>query len=275
MNKEVHTVIIGHLAFNHDVTPYGDVVSYGGAGYYSAVGASVVSENVGIVSRVGKNDQGEKIVGQLETYGINTVGVECVDNQNTAKFATKQDALGSREFTADLGVAENVNIQLFPKEYRAASYIHLSTAPPEQYITWIDALHHLANQHTIISIDTFETFVRQNSEKTIEAMKKAGLIFINEEEWKTLSNIDSFAWLTVPYVLKRGAGGASYIHNTFQIDIKAPKVTMIDNSGAGDVLAGAFLAARAKGTSITDALTMGVEIASQSVTQFGVDHLKK
>jgi len=48
-------------------------------------------------------------------------------------------------------------------------------------------------------------------------------------------------------------------------------VPVVDTTGAGDVLAGAFLALRSVGVDVRAALRHAVAIASASVVDFGVD----
>ena len=53
------------------------------------------------------------------------------------------------------------------------------------------------------------------------------------------------------------------------IKIKAPKVTAIDTTGAGDAFVGAFSYGIASGYTTKDAIKVGVEKASDSVTRPG------
>ena len=52
--------------------------------------------------------------------------------------------------------------------------------------------------------------------------------------------------------------------------VPAPEVGEVDPIGAGEVLAGSFLALRARGLAEDRALTYAVAAATRSVTEFGV-----
>jgi sugar/nucleoside kinase (ribokinase family) len=52
--------------------------------------------------------------------------------------------------------------------------------------------------------------------------------------------------------------------------VKAPPADEVDPIGAGEILAGAFLALRARGLAEDRALSYAVAAASRSVTEFGV-----
>jgi len=81
--------------------------------------------------------------------------------------------------------------------------------------------------------------------------------------------------ISKPTILKKGPKGATYIDNQEGIifTIEAPNVKVVDTSGAGDTLAGIFLASLSRGIRVQDALKAGVEMASKTVTDFGVEHI--
>lgn len=108
---------------------------------------------------------------------------------------------------------------------------------------------------------------------TKEMFRKAALIFTNEDEYQTLMQLGQEAFSS-PVILKKGKHGAVYIHKHDTIVVPAHAVDPVDTTGAGDVLAGAFLAQRAQGRSIEASLQHAVDLASQSVTAFGVEHMR-
>jgi sugar/nucleoside kinase (ribokinase family) len=72
------------------------------------------------------------------------------------------------------------------------------------------------------------------------------------------------------YVLeKRGADGARLHGDAAVVDVPAVATTVVDTTGAGDALAGAFLAALAAGRSPLDALRDAVPYAARCVATVG------
>jgi sugar/nucleoside kinase (ribokinase family) len=70
-------------------------------------------------------------------------------------------------------------------------------------------------------------------------------------------------------VVKRGPHGAlAYSEATGFVEVAAPKVTVIDTIGAGDVFNAGFMAALAAGESLETCLGRGVEIASLAVSTY-------
>ena len=73
-----------------------------------------------------------------------------------------------------------------------------------------------------------------------------------------------------PTILKHGPGGAEFLGDGIRHRIPAPPADEADPIGAGEILAGSFLALRARGLPEDLALTYAVAAATRSVTEFGV-----
>lgn len=272
VGAEVKTVIIGDIAFNRDVTPDEDQTSVGGAAYYSAVGAIAahrierLQPSVGIVATVG----GDFDFKYLKDKAINTHGIEVIPEGKTCRFTITQYPDNTRKFDAQRFVAETVRPQIYPTKFFSASHIHLATSLPQNYLVWQEFLE--GKTHATVSADAFESFATQFPDLSIAVLNHSDLIFLNEAEANILSHKGSLR-SDIPWVLKNGAGGASYIDGNISISIPAPKVSTVETTGAGDVLAGAFLSLISHGFDIEYALSVAVKIASRSVTKFGVEHL--
>lgn len=262
--KELDVAVIGDIAWNHDITPLGNKISPGGAAYYSAVGAARFSEKVGVVAKIGRDFDTEL----LTRKGIDIEGVRVINGGKTCQFVIVQHGDNTREFTAQRGVAGIVETAILPDTYMSAKFIHLPTQLPEHALTWLDVLA----SHRHVSVDSFEKFVKEFPELTKQMFCKASLIFANEVEFEIVRQLGETVFDT-PIVLKKGKDGAAYIHGKDIIMVPAPMITPIDTTGAGDVLAGAFLAQRANGVSIEISLEQAVRAASLSVTLFGVEHI--
>ena len=136
---------------------------------------------------------------------------------------------------------------------------------------WLNVLDTLTHSATI-SADTFETFVRDFPEETQQVLGRINMLFINEDEYENLvygGAINN----QIPTILKKGKKGAVYFDPDTIIEVPALSVNAVDTTGAGDVLAGAFLALRSQNIPIDESLKTAVHLASRSVTKFGVDHL--
>ena len=71
-------------------------------------------------------------------------------------------------------------------------------------------------------------------------------------------------------IVTLGEEGAAYVNKKGSvIKIKAPEVNAIDTTGAGDAFVGAFSYGIASGYTTKEAIKIGVEKASDSVTRPG------
>ena len=70
-------------------------------------------------------------------------------------------------------------------------------------------------------------------------------------------------------IVTLGDKGAAFISNNEVIKIEAPPVSAIDTTGAGDAFVGAFSAGLANGLTPIEAIKLGVDRASDSVTKTG------
>ena len=265
-NKEIDIVIIGDLAFNHDIAPNGEKTSIDGAAYYSAVGASLFNKKVGVVAKIG----GDFDLSYLHKRSIDIEGVKVIPDGKTCRFVLRQYSNNTREFSAERGVTTTVETKISPKTYMKAKYIHLATQLSPHCLIWMDALEN--NVEGVISADFFEAFVKQFPNESQWIFKRARIVFTNEVEFSMLRQLGKISF-KMPIILKKGATGAVYIKGTKIIAVDAPKVEAIETTGVGDVLAGAFLALRAKNISVAKALEKAVYFASQSIADFGVEHI--
>ncbi|MGH8902553.1 MAG: PfkB family carbohydrate kinase [Egibacteraceae bacterium] len=261
----VDLVIIGHLARNENITPTGTKVSDGGSAYYAAVGASVISpERVGVIAPIGMDFDLTSVI----KLGVNREGITSIIEGNTPQFIIAQHSDGSRTFHAEWGVADHTPMLAFPRSYASAGHVHLATAPPHQQLAWLHQLRKLKNR-PIVSVDTFEHFAQVYPNESRKVCQLADIVFMNEAERQLLGVVRP--WWSGATILKRGALGARYMHGTAVYEVPAPSVSAIDTTGAGDVLAGAFLALRSAGVHVGEALAEAVSIATASVVDFGMD----
>jgi sugar/nucleoside kinase (ribokinase family) len=260
----VALVVIGHVGLATDRTVAGTTVVIGGSGYaVAAAAAALFDGRVGLVAQVGPDLD----LSVLQSTGLNLAGVTVLPGMS-ARFLIHQFQDGSRSFESDLGVAAHPRPDLFPAAYLHAKHVHLGTAPPQQQLTWMRFLRDSGSTATI-SVDMFEHFVATEPAASRAAYDLADLLFMNETEYEGLYSVDAYP--KSPVILKRGAYGAELIRGGMKHRVHAATVHEVDPIGAGEVLAGVFLALHAQGLSEERALHYAVAAATSSVTEFGVD----
>jgi sugar/nucleoside kinase (ribokinase family) len=255
-------VLIGHVGFATDRTASGVTTYVGGSGFATAFTAAALLDGVGLVAQVGEDFDLEV----LQHLPIDMAGVAVLPGAS-ATFVIAQSGDGGLSFGSDLGVAAEPVFASFPPAYFGADYIHLGSAPPRQQLAWLTFLRDKGCRAQI-SVDMFEPFVAAEPGACREACERADLVFLNEAESRCLYGRRPRP--SAPTVLKRGPAGTEFLANGVRQHIPAPLVSEVDSVGAGEILAGAFLALRARGLATDRALSYAVAAAARSVTEFGV-----
>jgi sugar/nucleoside kinase (ribokinase family) len=257
-------VLIGHVGFATNRTANGAKTSLGGAGYATAFSASaLLNGRVGLVAQVGQDFD----LTTLSRLNLDMAGVAVLPGAS-ARFYIHQFDDGTRSFRSELGVASAPRLDLFPALYFQARYVHLGTAPPDQQLAWLRFLRDRGCAAQI-SVDMFEHFVSTEPDACREASDLADLIFLNQVEYNGLYDDENHP--KAPTILKHGPGGADFIADGMSRHVSAPNSQEVDPIGAGEVLAGIFLALNARGLQQIEALDYAVSAAARSVTESGVD----
>ena len=258
-------VTIGHVGYDILETASGKKQIVGGAGYFVTKAASLFSKNVGLVSRVGTDFN----LAYLLKLGVDISGVKIIDDGKSFRWYSKYDKeFNVVESRGELNVGNDITAEDVPSAFLDSKFIHLASMPPKMQSNLFSKFR---ESNAKISIDTVEAFLQKWPEETNRVLSQADIIFVNEREFdmlypKTRKNKQ--------IVKKMGSKGAEAFFNGKTFNASAPKVnTAIDTTGAGDIVAGAFLALLAKGNPIQKSLKEAVQIASKSVTKFGIEHL--
>lgn len=255
-------VLIGHVGFATDRTAKGTITYAGGSGFATASAAAALLDGVGLVAQVG----GDFDLGVLRLLPIDIAGVSVLPGAS-ATFVIDQSRDGRLSFSSDLGVAAEPRFDSFPASYLWARYVHLGSAPPRQQLEWLTFLRDKGCRAQV-SVDMFEPFVAAEPGACREVCDRADLVFLNEAEYRGLYS--ERAQPSAPTVLKHGPAGVEFRTADGRHRVLAPAAEEVDSVGAGEILAGAFLALLARGLATDRALSYAVAVATRSVTEFGV-----
>jgi len=256
-------VLIGHVGFATDRTAKGTITYTGGSGFAAAYAAGALLDGVGLVAQVGEDFD----LGHLRALSIDVAGVAVLPGRS-ATFCIDQSGGGRLMFSSELGVAAEPSFDLFPAPYLQARYVHLGSAPPRQQLAWLAFLRDKGCRAQV-SVDMFEPFVATEPDTCRFACELADFIFLNAAEYQGL--YDRRSHPPVPAIRKHGPGGAEFLlGGAVGHRVPAPVVDEVDPIGAGEILAGSFLALRARGLAEDRALGYAVAVATRSVTEFGV-----
>jgi len=264
VDSGIRLVLVGHFGFAEDYTPIGWSLNHGGSGYACAVGAGAGDPSrVGVVAHIGQDFDDRAIV----NLGVDRRGALRMPGR-APHLTIVQHTPTARSFESALGVAAMPAIDAFPSAYTATEHVHLATMPVAEQLAWMRMIRTNVSACTV-SVDMFESTAQASPDTCRELGYAADLVFMNEAERKLL-----FTDHPMPpgqIVLKDGARGATLSASDDAVHVPAPKCEARDTTGAGEVLAGAFLSMRALRVPDHEALRHAVEVASAKVTEFGLD----
>ena len=287
-NSNHHTfprfIIIGYA--NHDVNRFADgseQFCVGGGGYFAALAASRILPDVGLVTRVGEDFNLTPLAGRVVCDAVSVVpgGKTALSLQT---YHNPND-LTDRSIALEPGVNLGISASDVPEAWIArARMILVSTMTPAQQRRVVEALvakkrseaitiGGVSPQLPIIAIDSDLCWLNEEeSAREVRAMLRyADIAFMNRAEGEILKDL-------IPHIpiviLKRDAEGAELLaRGVRQALVSAPQVKVVDVTGAGDVVAGTFLASLATNRSVEDALVAAVNAASESIAKEGIEHM--
>jgi ribokinase len=278
--RQVLIVSIGDLLLDIAIVPEGAlvadddspaVITLGGGGQAANFCAwtAALGEPARLVTRVGDDDRGHRLVADLESQGVEVRAVWA--KEPTGAIAVIVGSDGRRTMATQRGAS----IGLSPDDLDESWFGDASLLHVPAYSLFIEPLAAAARAAIRLVRESGGMLAVDLSSAAglraygparmayVLARLKPEVLFATEAEADTLAvPLESLA--QVP-VLKLGPGGCRVFGRT----IAAPAVAAVDPTGAGDAFAAAFCAAWLRGATPIDAAERGVQAASRSVLLAG------
>ena len=243
--------------------------SVGGNGANTSYTLARMGVDVALVGAVGRDAEGEELLGILRGVGVDVSGVKklALPTPTTMSLVKKN---GSRAFVHRPGASREALKKLVPMK----GFQHFHLANPFA----VPALRKLAPEYLrkarraglTTSMDTGWDSRGEWGGVVLPCLEHVDVLFVNEAEARFITGARSWqaAVKLLPaghVVLKRGSKGAVVDGEA----VSAYPVAAIDTTGAGDVFAGAFLAAWTRGYPMAEAVDFANAAAAMSVLQLG------
>ncbi|MCL5733876.1 MAG: carbohydrate kinase family protein [Patescibacteria group bacterium] len=263
-------IIVENLAIEEIRMTTGTKTITGGSSYFALYPAALISKKVGLVSVVGNDFDIRKI----KAMGVDMKGTKVIKEGRTFKiYSAFSKDHASRTVTYERGVANRLTPKLFPRAYLNAKNIFLSTSYPPTQLKFARFLK--KKSRSIIGVDTITHYMTSYPKIIKTIFSLADIIFMNKEEYDLAKKLDLLSNdKNKTLIIKKDKNGATCKQDRCEYHYAAPKIKLVDPTGAGDCLAGAFLVLRAKGLSVNDALRKAIRIASLSIKDFGIEHIR-
>lgn len=250
----------------------------GGKGANQAIAAVRCGAAVEIISRLGHDDFGQRLLMKLQTVGVNTNGVLVSENVSTGTAMIIVDDNGENTICIapganELLTAEDIDHQ--SELIAQADAVLIQLEIPQDTAAYV---MHIAKHHNVPVILN----PAPAPEKINPALFGADIIIANQDETARLTgepaNDVHTAKMAGSALLTRGAKmvivtlgrrGALSLTADEMFHIRPFPAKVVDTTGAGDAFCGAFAAAYARKDSIYDASRFAAAAGALACGKFG------
>jgi sugar/nucleoside kinase (ribokinase family) len=235
----------------------------GGSAPNAAVWAAAAGARAGVVGRVGDDFAGRALRGALEARGVDAGLAVDPDLPTGCVLRLGERILGERGANTRLDPSD-VPSTLAAGAVLVSGYVLLHEDSEAAALT---ALERARSAWIAIDGASARLLERYGRERFLRATAAATVLLVNADEALALTGEDperaaeALANCYRLVCVKRGAGGVVACLDGALLRTNAPRITLADESGAGDAFAGALLAALASGRLI--------EVAFEEATRAG------
>jgi 2-dehydro-3-deoxygluconokinase len=249
---------------------------FGGDAPNAAVMAALAGAEARICTRVGDDAFGRLLLEFWRNCGVDTRFVGVDGDAPTGIYVNEGSPTGHRFHYHRVGSAGS---RLRPVDvsglaFAGAAIVHvtgitLAVAPAAAEAA-------LARAPRSSFAVNYRAALRPDTDALLAAARSADVVFVSDDEADTLLGerapervAAALGARAAELVVTSGSRGAAVLAEGRWTWHPAPLVTVIDAAGAGDALAGCYLAERVRGRAPRDALRVAVLAASLSCTRWG------
>jgi ribokinase len=241
----------------------------GGKGANQAVAAARAGARVAMVGAVGADELGDEAVRELAAEGIDVSAVARLDGVATGVAAIVVDAAGENQ----IAVASGANAQLGGDAVGAALARLLTTA------RGVVLLGHEVPEAAVVAgaraalAAGWQVVLNPAPARPLPDTLAGVLMTPNADEARELAGVDDVEAaaraLGARVLVTLGADGALLLDEGVAERLPAPRVEVVDTTGAGDTVNGALAAELAAGRPLRDAARFALTAAALSTRAAG------
>jgi sugar/nucleoside kinase (ribokinase family) len=259
--EPVDYLVIGHIT--HDLTPQGPRL--GGTAAYSALTARALGFRVGIVTASGP---------ETSLVSLQDIPVVSLESPNSTTFENIYTEHGRIQYLR--AQATRIDLKLVPEIWRRASIIHIGPLAnevdaflPEGFST---GLLGLTPQGWMRKWDAEGRVSRAEWLNADFALARASAVVISREDVDGDDElIEHMAHQTRVLAVTESEAGVVLYWNGDRRRFRAPQITEVDPTGAGDVFAAAFFTRLFTTRDPWEATRFAMLMATCSVARVGLD----
>jgi 2-dehydro-3-deoxygluconokinase len=257
---------------------------FGGDAANVAVMAARMGAHSRLITHVGDDAVGRLLLGFWESQGVDVSGVSVDPEAPTGLYTNEVTGNGAHSFgyyrsgsaASRLGPAD-LDEDLISK----SSVLHLTGITLSISKTATAAARAALDMARSAGIGVafdfnFRTQLGADPEEVLDVARRADIVFLADDEAATVIGtsapervLDALGGTPQEVLITRGAGAALLLTSELSYTLLPPSVEVRNAAGAGDALAGAYLAGRVQGLEPRDALAPAVAAASLSCRRTG------
>lgn len=256
----------------------------GGSAANSMAGIAAIGGSAAFIGQVAEDQLGLIFEHDMHALGVRFDTPPIIGGPPTGRCLILVTPDGQRTMNTSPGASHELSTDALDRELIAsASILFLEGylfGPEKPRAAMMEAIKiaHSANRQVAFTLS--ESVCIAGRKESFSAMIDSGgidLLFCNEDEALQLtertdldSALDELQTKVPTLVFTKGAAGAIGIENGERIEIPAAPVSyVVDTTGAGDLFAAGFLAARCKGASLERCLWTGAIAAGEVIQHYG------
>jgi pseudouridine kinase len=249
---------------------------HGGVARNVAVWLAALGCETSLVTRLGRDRDGDDVLAELTALGIETAGISRSETTTTASYTAALDPGGELHIgLADMAIYDEITatgIDTALKELGDADAWFLDTNPPEFAIT------HLSYRIPGKTLFAADTVSRAKAPRLRPALARLNILVTNEAEAFSIvdpatprDRTSEAAAKTLRaggiehVVIGQGADGVLYLDESTLATHRSTATRVIDVTGAGDALAAGLLFAMLSKRSSGDAIKIALAAAASAV----------
>lgn len=251
-----------------------DIVSPGGKGANQAVAAAKAGAKTIILTRVGKDDIGKKILDNLNFYQVDTTNIEIeegLENDYSNIYINLEDKDNNiKRFSGAINSFTKEMIDKYQDIILKSKIIVCQLKVPKEVTEHLINFCHKHNKLLILTPCRPEKLSITEKGNT-DLIDKISIITCNQKECTTIFNTDDIEACVKKYpnklIVTLGSEGLIYFNGKRIIKMPAIPTEVIDTTGAGDTLNGNLSAFLAKGIDLQHALRKAMYASAMKLTQ--------
>jgi sugar/nucleoside kinase (ribokinase family) len=239
-----------------------------------------------VVGCVGHDPAGDLVLQELNGYGVDTSSIERVDGYSTGVSVAFEDPGRDRSFLISLGCLAGFDGSMVPPEALAADQVLICgyfNLPAMRGAVTGELLRRVKDAGGMTLLDTgqdHDGWPERTRKEAMDLLPMVDVFLPNRSEAELLAGrndlltsaralqSESGGWI----VVKLGEDGCLAVGpegEEYRVD--APRVDVIDTTGAGDALNAALMLGLSDGDGWAEALGSAVQIASEVVSRPSTD----